>query len=97
MPTNIFNFGPELDRIDANVSQLLALVRSLFSVEVKEMATLDDLNKAVADTQAAVQTAITLIQSLHKGAGSVTDAEVEDAVSKLEAAAAALGGAAPQP
>jgi len=61
------------------------------------MATIDDLTKAVAEVQAAVQAAISLIQSLHMGAGAVTDAQVEDAVSKLEAAALALGGAQPQP
>jgi len=61
------------------------------------MAVADDLAKAVADIQSAVQTAITLIQSLHQDAGSVSDAQVEDAVSKLEAASQALGGAQPQP
>jgi hypothetical protein len=61
------------------------------------MATIDDLTKAVADVQNAIQMAVTLIQSLHSGAGTVSDAQVEDAVSKLEAAAQALGGAQPSP
>ena len=62
------------------------------------MAALDDLNKAVADVQAAVQAAVTLIQTLHTGGGgSVSDAEVESAVTQLEAAASALGAAKPMP
>ena len=63
------------------------------------MATLDDLTAAVASVQSAVNTAVTLIQSLHQAApaGTVTDAEVEDAVSKLTAAAQALGAVQPQP
>jgi hypothetical protein len=70
---------------------------TIISNQEKIMATLDDLNKGIADIQAAVAAAITLIQSLHTGAGTVSDAEVEAAVTKLEAASAALGGAQPQP
>jgi len=61
------------------------------------MSTLTDLQAADAAIKAAVQSAITLIQSLHSGAGTVSDAEVEAVVSDLNAAAAALGGATPSP
>jgi hypothetical protein len=90
MVANFIEFEPELDRIDANVKHLLTQIGKI-------MATIDDLTMAVADVQAAVQAAIALIQSLHMGGSTVTDAQVEDAVSKLEAAAKALGGAQPQP
>jgi hypothetical protein len=91
MEANFIEFESELDRIDANVKQLLTQMGKI-------MATIDDLTMAVADVQAAVHSAVDLIQSLHMGpSGSVTDAQVEDAVSKLEAAAAALAGAQPQP
>lgn len=106
MATNAFNFGPVLDRVDVNVQQVL-------KNQVQIMATLDDLNAAVmaiqtADTnvQAAVATAISLIQSLHTDlgtGGSVSDAEVEAAVASLQTAAGDfstavtnLGGAKPQ-
>jgi hypothetical protein len=87
---NFIEFESELDRIDGNVKHLLTQIGKI-------MATIDDLTMAVADVQAAVQSAIALIQSLHMGGNSVTDAQVEDAVAKLEAAAMALGGAQPQP
>jgi hypothetical protein len=90
MVANFIKFESELDRIDANVKRLLDQIGKI-------MATIDDLTTAVADVQAAVQSAIALIQSLHMGGSSVTDAQVKDAVAKLEAAAMALGGAQPQP
>jgi hypothetical protein len=61
------------------------------------MAALDDLTAAVTALQTAVTNAVTLITSLHMGTGSVTDAEVETVVGELNAAAAALSGATPQP
>jgi len=76
---------------------LLIQIDLILANQGKIMATLDDLTKAVSDVQAAVATAVTLIQSLHSGAGTVSDAEVEAAVASLEAAATALGGATPQP
>jgi hypothetical protein len=59
------------------------------------MSTLTDLQAADAAIKAAVQSAVTLIQSLHSGVGTVSDADVEAVVSDLNAAAAALGGATP--
>ena len=85
-----------IDTTDLAV-QIATLTTLVQQTGTQIMATLDDLNKAVADVQAAVQTAVTLIQSLHTNPGTVTDAEVESAVSSLESAATALGGAKPMP
>ena len=46
------------------------------------MATLDDLNAAVAAIQTAVNNAVTLTESLHTGVGTISDAEVEAAVTE---------------
>ena len=77
--------------------QIAAAIAVLRLQQGKIMATLDDLNAAVAAIQTAVNNAVTLIQSLHTGVGTVSDAEVEAAVTELKAAATALGGAQAQP
>ena len=71
--------------------------RIIIPNQEQTMAALDDLMAAVAGIQSAVDSAITLIQSLHTGTGNITDAEVEAEVTKLQAASAALAGAQPQP
>jgi len=97
MATGIFNFGPVLDAVLAGVKALQAGQVTIINQESKIMAALDDLNSAVAAVQTAVNTAVTLIQSLHSGSGTVSDADVENAVAQLNEAAQALGGAMPQP
>jgi hypothetical protein len=97
MMTNFSNFGPELDRVDKNVKAILALVQTLTTQGTQIMTVLDDLKAADALTQAAIAAAVTLIESLHTGVGSVSDADVEAVVSDLKAAAGSLSAAAPQP
>lgn len=61
------------------------------------MSTLTDLQAADAAIKAAVASAVTLIQSLQAaqaGGGTVPDAQIESVVADLNAAAAALSGAA---
>lgn len=109
----------------ALVSSVTALRGIIQQQGTQIMSALDDLNNAVAAIQTAdsalqaadvslqdaVNTAVTLIQSLHVGGGSVSDADVEAAVAKLTQAAsdvtggasglttatASLAGAKPQP
>ena len=88
-----FGIGALSNKIDA----LSAKVDLVLQKETQAMAVLDDLQAADAAIQAAVQSAITLIQSLHTGTGSVSDADVEKVVADLNAAATALSGATPQP
>jgi hypothetical protein len=90
LKTNAINFGRTLDRIESKIDILT-------SNEAKIMSTLSDLQAADTAIKNAVQAAITLIQSLHTGAGTVSDAEVEAVVADLNAAATALGGAMPSP
>lgn len=86
-----------LARIDQNVQTILQFVSLINLKEGSIVSTLSDLQAADAAIKAAVAAAITLIQSLHMGAGTVSDADVEAVVADLNAAATALGAAAPQP
>lgn len=113
MAITIFNFPGYIQQILTLLGSPRGTGETVFSNQEAMMATLDDLNAAVANIQsadtavkAAVATAIALIETLHQAApvGTVTDAEVESAVSALNAASADfttastnLGGAKPQP
>jgi hypothetical protein len=65
--------------------------------QVKQMTVLADIQAADMAIKTAVAAAVTLIQNLHSGASSVSDAEVEAVVADLQGAASALSAAAPQP
>ena len=104
MATNAFNFGPILDQVLTNTTQIVTNTHLILSRQGQQllllekiMSVLDDLNTADAAIQAAVNSAIDLIKSLHTNPGSVTDAEVEAEVAKLQAAASALSAAKPMP
>lgn len=84
--------------IFGQITQILAIVqemqRTLQKMQAKETqmaSTLADLQAAEAAVAVAVQSAITLIQSMK--AGSVADADVEAVVSQLQTAATALSAA----
>jgi hypothetical protein len=83
----------QLVSIHANQTQII------IPNQEKIMSTLSDLQAADTAIKASVASAITLIKSLHAAvpAGTVADADVEAVVADLTAAAAALGGATPQP
>jgi hypothetical protein len=96
----VFNSSDRLILVglNENVSNLASRISTINSKLGVIMSTLSDLQAADAAIKSAIASAITLIQSLHMGAGgSVSDADVEAVVSDLNAAATALGAATPQP
>jgi hypothetical protein len=78
-----------LETIHANTKLIL-------KNQEKQMTATQDLEAADAAIQAAIASAVTLIESLHTGTSAVADADVEKVVADLNAAASALSAAKAQ-
>jgi type II secretory pathway component PulM len=84
-------FGPVMNAL----TQIQATLQQMQAKENQMATTLQDLQAAEAAMQSSINAAITLIQQMQ--AGSVSDADVEAVVSKLQADAAALNAAVTPP
>jgi len=93
MAVSFTNFPTYIQQIINTQTTILLRLESI-------MTTGADLTAALAAVQAAVTNAVALIEMLHQNqtvGGSVSDADVESAVTALNAAAASLAAAKPLP